>query len=447
MLTLQARFADLLRRMQGKGLTGQLLRGGVGSIVIRVANVFLGMALAVVLARSLGPEGYGIYAFVFSLVSILAIPAQFGVPRLVVRETARAHVKGDWSCMRGMWRWATAVVVGLSLLLVGLGVLTGLLWGDRFSDLQQATFFWGLLLVPLIALGNLRGAALQGLRRVVLGQLPEQILRPGLLCLLLLAAIWWRDHEVTAAQAMGLHGAAAGVAFVVGALLLYYSHPAPLRANPQPTYKSRDWFMATWPLALTAGMQQINKNTDIIMLGYFLTAEDVGIYRVAVQGATLVVFGQQALSMFVSPYYARLHAQGDALRLQRLVTFSARAAFFTALPLVLVFVLWGTGIVRLLFGINYVNAYMPLLILGVGQLINAMFGHVGLLLNMTGHERDTTRGMAIAAGSNVLLNLVFIPLWGMNGAAMATAITLVIWNFILWRSVQKRLDIRSAAFF
>lgn len=447
MKSIHSRLSGFVSKTKGNSLTGQLARGGVGSIVIRVSNVFLGMALAIILARSLGPEGYGIYAFVFSLVSILAIPAQFGIPRLVVRETARAQVKEDWPLMRGMWRWATAVVVGLSLLLVGVGLLAGLVWGDRFSDLQQATFFFGLLLVPLIALGSLRGAALQGLRRVVLGQLPEQILRPGFLCLLLLAAIWWSTHKLTAAQAMGLHAAAAGAAFVVGAMLLYYSRPAPLQANPQPTYKSRDWLMATWPLALTAGMQQINKNTDIIMLGYFMPAEDVGIYRVAVQGAMLVVFGQQALAMLVSPYYARLHAQGDALRLQRLVTFSARVAFFAAFPLVLVFALWGSEIVQLLFGIDYVNAYMPLLILGVGQLINAMFGHVGILLNMTGYERDTTRGMAIAAGSNVVLNLVLIPLWGLNGAAMATVLTLFVWNLLLWRSVCKRLGIRSAAFF
>ena len=86
-------------------------------------------------------------------------------------------------------------------------------------------------------------------------------------------------------------------------------------------------------------------------------------------------------------------------------------------------------------------------ILVTPQLTNLMFGQVGLILNMTGHERDTTRGMAIAAGSNVALNLVLIPLFGMCGAAVATAITVVLWKTILWRSLQKRLAARSSAFF
>jgi O-antigen/teichoic acid export membrane protein len=428
-------------------LAGQLVRGGIGSLIVKISNVFLGMALAVVLARALGPDGYGVYAYVFATVSILAIPAQFGIPRLVVRETARAQVHERWGLMRGMWRWATLVVVCLCGLLVVFSALGIWLFRDRFSDLQQATFFFGLLLTPLIALGNLRGAALQGLRRVVLGQLPEHILRPGLLALLVLAAIGMSASGVTAAQAMGLHVAAAGIAFMVGAWFLYRSRPDPLRLAPEPVYEPRTWFMATWPLALTAGMQQINKNTSIIMLGFFLAADDVGIYRVAVQGAMLVVFGQQAVAMFVSPYYARLHAKGDMVQLQRLVTVSARLAFFTALPLVLVFLLWGDAVIGLLFGIDYTRAAMPLTILAIGQLINAMFGHVGLLLNMTGHERDTTRGMAIAAGFNVILNLVLIPWWGINGAALAMALTLVIWNLFLWRSVHRRLSLKSAAFF
>jgi O-antigen/teichoic acid export membrane protein len=83
-------------------------------------------------------------------------------------------------------------------------------------------------------------------------------------------------------------------------------------------------------------------------------------------------------------------------------------------------------------------------ILAFGQLINVLFGPVGILLNMTGHERDTMRGLTMAAVLNVLLSLTLIPMFGINGAAIASAITLVICNVLLWKSVRKRLDIQSA---
>jgi len=73
-------------------------------------------------------------------------------------------------------------------------------------------------------------------------------------------------------------------------------------------------------------------------------------------------------------------------------------------------------------------------------------GSVGALLNMTGHERDTLRGVAIAAVANVVLGLALIPLFGLEGAALATAATLIIWNLLLRQAVWGRIRIETMAF-
>lgn len=435
----------IMRRVAGKGLAGQLARGGVGSAAVRVASTLLGLVLVVILARLLGPEQYGVYAYVFALVSVLSIPAQFGLPKLVVRETAKAQVSEDWGRMRGIWRWATFAVVVLTLVIVVGSALVAGLFAERFSG-NLATFAWGLLLLPLATLAHLRGAALQGLRHVVLGQLPEFILRPLLMVVLILAAAAlspaWRPD---AAGAMRIHVISATIAFGVGAWMLYKMRPAQLRDNPSPVYEHRSWLAAAWPLALVSSMQQINTYTDIVMLGFFVPAEDVGLYRVAVQGALLVIFGLQVVTMITSPYLARLHAQNDIKRLQRLITISARVAFAASLAITLVYLFFGDLIIELFFGEEYLRSYEPLLILSAGQVINGMFGPVGMLLSMTGHERDTAKVLSIAALTNVVLNLMLVPLYGMNGAALATALTLTFWNVMLWRYARLRLGIDCKA--
>lgn len=446
-MTFKSNSGLLLQKFKQSGLVGQLIRGGLGSIVVRLANIMLGLVLVVVLARVLGPEGYGVYAYVFALISVLAIPAQFGLPKLVVRETAKAHVNENWGLMLGIWHWTAICATGISIIVGLMAAALALWWSDNFSELQLTTFFFGLILVPLIALGNLRGAALQGIRRVVLGQLPEQLLRPGLFVISLLILIAWDASEITASDAMGLHAIAAGVAFTIGAWLLFTNRPIQLVARPTPIYETHNWLDAALPLALTAGMQQINQNTDIIMLGFYVPAEDVGIYRVAVQGGVLVAFGLQTISMFISPYFTRLHVKEEYERLQQLVTIGTRVSTITALPAVIVFVFFGDEILRTFFGEVYVGAYHALLILAVGQLVNATFGNVGILLNMTGHQRDTLRGMAIAAVTNIILNYILIPAYGINGAAIATAVTLLVWNVVLWRSTKTRLGIQSFVLF
>jgi len=436
-----------IRHLGGSGLRAELSRGAIGSVMLKVASVFLGILLAVFLARALGPAGYGTYAYVFALVSLLAIPAQIGLPSLVVRETAKAHAAKQWGVMRGLWRWSTLAVGLISVLLALLGLGIASMFADRYTSVQLATLAFGLTLVPLVALGNLRGAALLGLRRVVMGQLPEFVLRPGIMILLVWAgSIYLAPANLSPAHAMGLHAASAMLAFAIGAAILWRARPLELSDVPQPEYATRTWLAAAFPLALVSSMLIINQNTDIIMLGVFKSAEEVGVYKVVVTGAALVVFGLQAINLAISPHFARLHAQGDMERLQRLVTLSARVILLFALPVVLILVFFGDSVLIHVFGKEYISGRIPLAILAVGQLINAAMGSVGPLLMMTGHERDTARGVVISAIVNVILNLILIPPFGITGAAVSAAITLTVWNLLMWRDVHRRLGIESMAF-
>lgn len=432
--------------LKAPSLRGSLARKALGSIMLKLAYTLLSFGVAVVLARVLGPAGYGVYAFVFALVTLLAVPAKFGLPNLVVRETAKHIANGEWGLVQGVWRWAGSItgVIALALAVLAGGVLW--FWGEQFSTAHVMTLAWGLALVPLVALGDLRGAALRGLDKVLQGQFPEMILRPSLFLILLLATtLVLPMGELSAATAMALQVAAAAAAFAIGAWLLWRTTPQSV-SDASPRYERRRWLASTLPLAFTSGMQLINQYTDIIMLGLFVSAAEVGVYRVAAQVSLLVSFGLSAINMVVAPRFARLYANSDMAKLQRLVTVSARAILLCSLPVVAIVIFFGKPLLTLIFGAEFTPAYVPLAILVLGQLVNSAMGSVAFLLNMTGHERDTARGAAIAACGNVMLNLLLIPLFGTAGAAIATATTFTVWNILLWRAVHTRLDIDSMAF-
>jgi O-antigen/teichoic acid export membrane protein len=437
----------LSRLLQGETLRAQLLRDGIGSLLLKLAHTFFGLVLAILLARILGPEGYGTYAYVFTLISFMSIPAQLGLPTLVVRETAKAQVKERWDLMKGVWQWASWIASFISFALVAISGFAAWLFMDRFTNVQLSTFAWGLALLPLIALGNLRGASLQGLRKVIKGQLPEKIVRPALLILLVLITyLWFTNGELNSAQVMGLHGCASAIAFVVGVWLLRREWPEQLVSSLRPTYKNRAWLASAIPLAFIASMHLINTQVDILMLGLFSTTEEVGIYQASVRGAQFTSFGLSIIGITVLPHCARLYVQGDMVKIQQLATASARVCLLLALPFAIPFLLLGRHILYFLFGSDYSSGYVVLALLAVAQVINASFGSIGPLLNMAGYERDTAHGIAIAAICNVVLNIVLIPLYGMNGAALATVITLVIWNGLLWNAAWVRLGIDTTAF-
>ena len=429
------------------GLRKELSFGALGNLVIKMISLLLGFFLMVLLARTLGPEGYGVYAFFFALASLLSILAEIGIPNLIVRETAKLEAREQWGLMLGLWRWSTSTILlsSLGILLISSGLAWLLL--DQFSLLQLKTFGFSLLLVPFIALIRLRTAALNGLRKVILSQLPDFIIRPALLILLILIVKFLFPAETfTSASAMGLYAIAALVALLISIGFLRRVQPNQLKSKPYALYEKKYWFSALLPLAFSSGMVLITQNTDILMLSLFSTFEDTGIYRAVISVSGLVSFGLYIVTIVIKPYLARFYAQGNKELIQKMVTQSSRVILFLAITMAIIIIIVGEEMLGVFFGDEYLLGYVTLVILVVGQFVNAFMGSVAGLLNMTGYEEETAKGVAIAAAVNVLLNFILIPFLGMNGAAAATAISLLIWNLLLWKAVHRHLGIESMAF-
>jgi len=152
--------SSLLSQFKGKSLKSSLMRGSMVNIAIKVFGLGFSLLTAVVLARVLGPEQYGIYSYVLAIVSILAIPAMFGLPSLIVRETTKAEVKQEWGKMRDLWFWANSLTASLSIIIALITAVVLCLNRDSFTQMQFFTFAWGIVFIPLSALVALRGASL-----------------------------------------------------------------------------------------------------------------------------------------------------------------------------------------------------------------------------------------------------------------------------------------------
>ncbi|MEX0382546.1 flippase [Spiribacter sp. 1M153] len=424
------------------GFKARLIRAGLGSAGIQAANRVLALALGIVLARTLGAEGYGVYAYAFAVMSLLMVAAEAGVPTLLMREVAASESRADWGLLRGVLRRAGQFVALASTTISLLGLLVVWWLADSLTAPVLYTTTLMLIVLPLSAGAKTVAHAMRGLHRVVIGQAIDRLLRPLLVLALVGSAFlfWpeWRQPEV----AMAAQLLAAMVVLIVGWLILQRLTPAPA-IIAEPVYKSRDWLRSALPFTLIGGAGIINNYTDIIMLGWFTASEDVGIYRVAVQGATLVAFSLQVANAVVGPQFARLYAQGDMAKLQHLVTRSSQVIFLASMPAALAFIFAGDVVVSWVFGPEYSTAYLPLAALSIGQLLNVSFGLVGSLLQMTGNQGVTARILWQTAVLNIILNTIMIPLLGMLGAALSSATCLFAWHFLLYREAKKCIHIVS----
>ena len=426
-------------------LRGQLVSGGICSAFLRGTSQLLALFIGIILARRLGAQDYGVYAYAMAWMISLKVLAGFGMPALLVREVATSEVRHNWSYLRGIL--VSAALIELIAWFVLAFIVAFLLWllSDEMTRDRTFTFIIMLPLLLLTVWTNATLSALRGLRHVVKSQAVEMLIYP-LLLLLTLACLFIAVPDAHLPQyVMGIHVFVASVVLCVACFLLFRNLPKPIRAIPA-SYQTRQWLRNALPFTLIAGAGLINDQADILILGMLRPVADVGIYRVAVEMSGFVAFGLHAGNVVIAPQIARIYAQGDMVRLQRLVAISARVFFFTALPVALVFFAAGGHIAAWIFGPAFLRAQTPLALLAAGQFANASMGSVGFLLTMCGHEKVAAQILLRTALLNIALNFVLIPLFGMNGAAGAAAFTIILWNVLMYGAVKKHLRIRSVDF-
>lgn len=436
-------FQRILSSIRSKGVKAELVRGSFGVGALNSLSMPLALATSILLARWLGPEAYGQYIFVLSIISILALPLGPGLGQLVTRQVARYQHSEEWGLFRGLLRLAHQWVIAGSTIMAVAIILLAVRNASWASDDRWTLLFLATLLLPLLGFNALRSGTLRGLRNVFYAHLPEMLARPGLhliiVCGLMLSGV------LNPATALASQIIATAFALGIGGWFLWRLKPVSV-TQAQPDYRHKEWTYALLPFTLLSAVGTLNGEIGILLLGWLGDSEDIAALRVAMSGAVLVAMPLSIVNMVIGPYISRAHQDNDKSGLQRLSRQSARAALATALPIALPLIFFGGPIVQFVFGDVYRDtATLPLLILSIGQLVNVGFGSVGMFLTMSGYERDTLSGQIVALLVNATAALILIPSFGAVGAALSVAIGLVTWNLILAMLIIKRLGLRPSA--
>ena len=416
----------------------------IGSLGIKFLSAFFAFLSSILLARLLGVNDFGIYIIAFTTVQLVSIPVSLGLPTLLTRYISKYEVSGNKSAIKGLLIRANQIVI-LATLLVGiLAVLVYLALRYYLDPLLLETLWYSLLLLPLLALGSLRAAALRGLRFIVLGQLPDTLLRNFLLCVGI-AVYYFSDNTLTPVLAMLLNVIAAGVAYGVGYVFLKVKLLNSLK-HVKPNFHNREWFTQAIPFSINSGIQVIKSKLLTYVLALFGSFEAVAIFDIAMRGATLVAFTLDALNTAIAPYISNAFEKNNIESMQRIVTKTSRIIFAFAIPVVLIFILGGKELLVYLFGDVYQISYTPLVILCVGQLFNAVTGSVGLVLNMTDRQAYFTKVVGYVTLLSVFLSIPIVMIYDVIGAAMIYSVMLIVQNTILFLYVRKKLNINTSIF-
>jgi O-antigen/teichoic acid export membrane protein len=427
----------LLSRLGPRGSLSRLLvTSSIWSVVLRLGGAALTFVVGVQLARYLKPEGLGVYGVALAVSVLLTAFAQLGLPMLATREVAVARSGSDWAKLRGVLFWFACAVLACGAALGLLYALAVTLTPPIEPELRAASY-WAAALVPVMGLTILLNAELRALDRIIKGQALEIVVRPGGMCLLLLLLFLWQGR-MSAPEAMAINFAASAGAMLAGFLWLKRALPREARTAPRENHV-RAWVAAGVPLAITEVLRQLDSAYGVLVLGAMTTLVETGIFRVAASSVVMLALPLSVLHVVVGPTLARLRHEGRRRELQHLLSLSAGLMFGAALIGTLFVALFGEWLIVLLFGAEYGPAWLPLLLLCLGQCVSGFFGLAFLLLGVGGGEKELARAFFAGILVSVCGAVLVAPAWGATGVAGAAVVGAVVNNglcaYYVWREM------------
>jgi O-antigen/teichoic acid export membrane protein len=413
------------------------VRSGLWSLVLRVAGLVSGFALGVLLARMLGPTEFGIYGLVTTAAAIGMSIAQLGTPQLAVRELSVRSAGGDWAAVIAIIRqFAIAVTlagVGIGLLALAAGAVTG---ASRFD---LGLIVQGAVLALFTAHTAVLGAELRGLGALVKGQAMDIAVRPAL-TFAIVATLLLAGGRLSASFALTISNLVALAAVAVSALWLWRAIPRAISVGP-----AVPWLRTALPLGAVDVLRQFDGSYGVVLVGWLSTGVELGVFRVAVACAVLAAMPVTIFHIVLAPTLSRLHAASNRAEMQRLLTWTAAAMSGVMLPVAIAAWFIGKSLIALVFGAAYADAWLPLFLLTLAQLIYAAFGMGPILLAMCDGERDLIRIYLIAVGAAVLAAIPMTLAWGGAGAAAGPLVSASLIGLMSRRYARRELGVEIMA--
>ncbi len=388
-----------------------------------VSSRFLKALIVIYAARKLGVEGYGVFSYALSLAGFFVFFKNIGVDSILTREIAKQPEKEHYYLSTAFW---------IEIVLLVITAFLVIFIAPFFSGVKGA-----VSLLPFVALilvfDDLKDLFIAFFRGREKMELEAIIVVAGNIALAVFGFI--ALYFISNPKSFTIASAAGSLVGVIAAVFLLRSFIKGIVNNfsknlVAPILKS------AWPFAVGGFASVFLFNVDIVMLGWWRGAEDIGLYSAAQKIVGMLAIFPGFIATATLPSLSRF-AHSDQLKMGHIFKESLKIIFIISFPLVVGGILLSASIMGFLFGQSYLPVSYAFMIILVSILAVHAMPMLTNLLFVFDKQAKTINYAIIASACNIALNFLLIPGYGMEGAAFATLISFFVYIVLLWRECKK----------
>lgn len=382
-------------------------RQSVIFVVSTISLTIVGFVSTIYFAHSLGPAPLGAYFLFLAYFGIFNLVGDGGFGGAAVKRISEGREQNEY--------FSAFVFIRIALLAVSV---TALLWAEPL--LKDATssgiFFWLLLALIISVFSSCTGIGIYGSGKVGIYQL-SNFLDAFLRTLFQITAVFFGFGVA------GLTGGFVG-GLIAGGIANFWSLDLKLVRFRLSHLKSLSSF-SFW-IFLTASGSLVFCYADTILIGFFMSNTDVGIYRTAFQLTSVATFTTLAFHTVLFPKISTWGAQGQVTEIETSLARAFTYSLFLAIPTCIGGWILGERLLYYLYGDSFVAGASALFFLLLVQVVNVFMFLGTMSLNALNRPKDAFWITVVAAIANILLDIALIPVLGIAGAAVATLIAMTL---------------------
>ncbi len=422
----------------------ELIKGASSTFLLKIVGLLVGYGLAIFITNKFGAFVFGQYVTALLIVEILSIISRLGIDTVLVRFISRYVHKGASSLINQLFFKSIALVT-LSAVVFTLLLLFFSDYIANFMNLdEEYLLIVSFSFIPLV-LFHMNTQAIRGLKQMMSFSFLNNVAITLFTFILMVVLVAFSTSEKLPIYAYVM----SVFVMTISSYFLWFFHRAKIvdskQNNSESELSTKALFKVSIPLLLGQSMMLIMGKVDLFMLANMTSSDKVGIYNIALKLSMLAYMGLMAVNSIAAPKFSEIHSSGDIDALKKIVQQSTKTIFWVTFPVILLFLIFPDTILGV-FGDEFKLAAMALIILSISKMFSAISGSVGTFLQMVGKQNVFQNILIFTAIINIVLNYTLIPMYGIDGAAFASAISGVIWNVLMIIYIKKNFGFYSIYF-
>jgi O-antigen/teichoic acid export membrane protein len=420
----------------------EIFKGSVSVLFAKILSLCFGVVSSIIIARYYGADIVGIVAILTSVLTVFTVLGSMGtntsILRLIPQFKETSSAEGTYAIYLKILKLIILLSISSGLLLFILSpVLANIIFHNEYLIIF---FYLSAFFVLVQTIIGVNTNTLRAVQNVKLYSILQFI--PSFITLFLLLIVTFLIYNKN--NPIYIIFISNFIVVTISIIFIHYIFKSKNR-NAKSPISSSQILSLSLPMFLTGSMHLVISQTDTIMLGMMRTESEVGIFTIAMKLALLASFILTAVNSLAAPKFSQLFHANKIDDLKEVAQKSSKLIFWTTLPLILLYILGGYYILGF-FGKVFTTGYYVLIILSIGQFVNASAGSVGYFLDMTGYQKEFRNIVFLGGAINISLNIILIPKFGIEGAAFASMVSIVFWNIVSSLYIKRKFGFTISYF-